>query len=432
MARRAGYVLLGLAALLAGCRGRPKPPDILLIVIDTVRADALSSYGSLLPTTPFLDRLSRKGTLMANVQSQAPWTKPSIASLFTGLTPREHGVRKGTRKEIDAGLGVDAMPPGLPTIATALAAAGYRTEAFQTNPHLGHEVGFDQGFGIYRERFFAKAGAVAAAARKIVLQPEEKSVFLYLHLMDPHTPYTPGLWPDPETRPRPVALEELIDADREGTEEDRHRIRLAALPAYLSEVMRADRGVGMILRSLRHSTVVAVTADHGEEFLEHGGFEHGHTLYQELLHVPLILSGPGIEAGLLDSRLLPLMDLYRRLLSAAKIRTGPSPAGELVTSEALLWGDDRIAARRGRYKVIAHLPDATEARGYDLLVDPMEQHPVATAETQAIEQELREFMANHPAAPAGPGRKPGDKTLDALEKLGYLGDRGAGKGDADP
>src|SRR5574338_632864 len=234
-------LLLLLAVLLASGCGRDRRPDLVLVVVDTLRADALGLYGAPRENAPHLAALASEGVVFEHVVAPSSWTKTSMASIFTGLDPARHGVRR-----VD-----DALPAQLPTLPRMLHDAGYATLGVQTNPWLRSRFRFDDGFDQYDFRFFDSADAVNARGLALLdAAGSRKPVFLYLHYMDVHAPYRPS-------------------------------------PRWFQEPPLVLPGGASL------SDVEFVTADHGEAFGEHGEVYHGRTFYPEVYSVPLLVRAPG-------------------------------------------------------------------------------------------------------------------------------------------
>ncbi len=285
-------------------------PSIVLIVIDTLRADAVSAYGKVEGTTPTLDRLARAGRLYDRAYAPSSWTVPSHTSFFTGLSPEVHGVGVHGR---------NVAPESLEMLAETLSAAGYQTAGFSENSLVGPLVGLDQGFEIFEwlDGFeiasakrrgvraldeFDVAGQVGAFLRQA--EPD-RPFFLFLNLFDAHDPYLvreTNPFVPPGSDPRFVAetaesypVTESICGRLPGTEE------LAILRGlYLGEVAAADRKVGRVLEALEDARpgwrgITVVTSDHGEHFGEHRLMGHRFTLRNAAIHVPLIVHGPEVS-----------------------------------------------------------------------------------------------------------------------------------------
>lgn len=309
-------------------------PAILLVVVDTLRADRLTATGAELDLTPNLDRLAERSFVYTQAMSGAGWTLPAFASILTGLEPEHHGagINDGTRNL------QSSLPPGARTLPRYLQRAGYATGGIVTNAWLKGLFGLDQGFDYYDDalglghmplilqpldqvgltllpdRSYTPADRQADKALSFIRSQGATPWFLMLHFMDPHGPYTPP---------------------------ERH---LAALPddyadpverLYDAEVRFMDEQLGRVLRALPDNTWVVVTADHGEEFSEHpgaypdqpipAGTRHGHTVYEELVRVPLVVYRPrALRPGLVD-RPVRTTDVLPTLLTL----TGQKPRGAI-------------------------------------------------------------------------------------------------------
>ena len=367
-------LVLGLA--LAGCggdgetNGGERPPNVLLITIETLRADHVSSYGYGRRTTPNLDLLASQGARFETAIAQAPFTLPSIASVMSGRNPTRHGVRNHPA----------SLPAEIETLAERFSAAGYETVAMTRHTWLRRKSGLDQGFDAYHNNKFS-AGLDArslslAAVDFLAGRDPEKPFFLWLHFLDPHLPYTPShpysvlYRDDVEDEGRVGHLRAMVSRPRESFEptpyadipggpyydlvlphypENEALLDLAFWkrtrgsiffageryePRTVTEledlydgaIVYTDDNVGRILKALRESgieedTVVAVTGDHGEAFGDHGlYFTHDFTLYDEVLKVPLILRYPGaVEPGIEVSQQVRLLDLAPTLLDLAGV-----------------------------------------------------------------------------------------------------------------
>jgi arylsulfatase A-like enzyme len=300
----------GLAALLVLLTGAskpiaitPAPPRrILLITIDTLRADALSCYRAQTPGTPALDALAGDSVVFRQARSAAPWTLPALASVMTGVSPQVH---------LATGLG-GRVPDRLTTVAEALRRAGYRTAALVSSPLLSRTAHLDQGFQEYTAfpgdpaAKPADPDQLAGLAARWLRGKEKEKFFLWVHFYDPHTPfeapavYLQGKEPPPGLRRDLTVGEHLAIRLRQrdpGTAE-REWIR----QLYRAEVRWVDAAVGSLIAELKRSghyedTLIVLLSDHGDEFWEHGRVGHGHTLYEELLRVPFLVKLPGDPGG---------------------------------------------------------------------------------------------------------------------------------------
>lgn len=323
----------------------PEPrPNVLIIVIDTLRADHLSGYGHRQRTSPHLDRLARQGILFTSAISPASWTLPAMAAAFTGRYPGTGGIGHGPRA---------GVPAGTPTLAGLLGGAGWSTAGFSANALLDTTRGFHRGFdhyflSPYTDNQFT-AGELNRRALEWIEQHSDERFFCFLQYMDPHNPYDAppfetgfGDPDDPEGWKRGhvralIAGEQVVD----------HPDDLARIERFYDEEIRyTDRHIGRLLARLRRlgllgQTLVLVTADHGEELHDRGSWGHGFTLYQELVHVPLILKLPESMAGppaQVDTP-VSLIDIAPTIAGFAEI---PLPADGFPGQDLLRPSDGRF------------------------------------------------------------------------------------------
>ncbi len=317
--------------LVAGCAPERRP-DLVLVAIDTLRADRLEAYGHELETAPTLASLGAEGIVYERVVASSSWTKTSMASLFTSRNPLRHGVMR------ERGV----LPSDLTTLASALQAAGYQTLGVNSNPWLVEASGFARGFLEYESLLDPKRGFVPASevnrsalALAGAAHPAEP-LFLYVHYMDAHAPYS---WRNDAGRPRvrlpgegPVAdarLEQLYR--KQGLDDPAAHQRV--LEMYDAGIRAADAGLSELLAGLdalgRPSPrIVAVTSDHGEGFREHGTTEHGWNIYPEVYAVPLVIAGDDLPAGVRIPSQVRSIDLAATLLGFAGASAPASFDGE--------------------------------------------------------------------------------------------------------
>jgi arylsulfatase A-like enzyme len=354
-----GRVAAALVALgsLPGCSREPTGrarPNVLVVLVDALRADHLGAYGYARATSPHIDALASEGVLFERAFAQSPWTKPSIPTLFTSLYPIQHGVYEGETPGSAGFLESDVLAHELTTIAEVFRAAGYRTAAFVNNAHLLPGQGFAQGFDLYDQ------GDLDAAEinRRFLawLDGEQGPPFLaYLHYLDAHWPFRPepafaarfapagpydGVFAQESWR----GLRDRINRGRV-TLTDRDREELVA--RHDGAVAQVDAAVGELLAALRgrgalDTTLLLLTSDHGEELLDHGRVGHGGTLYDEVLHVPLLIRPPGGAEASRIAEPVRLLDVLPTLAAAAGV---PAPAG--------LEGRDLLGPRGGEPELVA-------------------------------------------------------------------------------
>ena len=362
-ANRIQLLTLLLAAACAGCGEAPaqSKPNVIVICMDTVRADRLGCYGyERRATTPTLDRLAEAALLFEDTSATAGWTKPSVPSFMTGTYPVQHGVYDGSARGLDGEV-TDILSPEALTFAEVFSDHGWQTAAFIRNAQLRAGNGFEQGFDLYCDQ--------AGDAREIRWRAQDwldslesgRPFMLYLHFLDAHWPY-----PVPDEYATKFADEQAVSlfrapgsrALREAVN-DGERIldesELEALGALYDGSLRyiddqlALLFEGLEARGIFEDTIVCVIADHGEEFMEHGRIGHGHGLSESLLSVPWILRVPGREPDRIETP-VSLVDLFPTLLSAAGIREVPATEGV-----------DRLALPRAERAIFA---EHKEPRSY--------------------------------------------------------------------
>ena len=297
--------------------------NVVVLLIDTQRADALTTYASSRVQSPQMDRFARDAVVFERCQAPANWTKPSCASVLTGLHPFTH--RALTERAAVAGT--------VTLVSEIFQQAGFQTAGLIANGYLAADFGFNQGWSLYRnyirEQRPTEAEHVFTEALAWLEQHRGDRTFAYIHTIDPHVPYDPPeedlrLY-DPAPYEGPVSprstgnLLEEIKRGRVLNERDKTRLRAL----YDGEVTYHDRWFGRFLDRLREldlldSTLIVATADHGEEFYEHDSVGHGHSLHQELLHVPLVIRHPGLGArGTRLPQACSLVDVVPTVLQAA-------------------------------------------------------------------------------------------------------------------
>jgi arylsulfatase A-like enzyme len=314
-------------------------PNVLLVSLDTLRADRLGCYGYARGTSPNLDRLAAEGVVFTNCQAQAPWTLPSHMSLFTSLLPTHNGVDSLNK----------VLPPNVKTLTEVLRGAGYRTAALVNNGQMRAHWGFNRGFQTWREfEVDTPAGAcenLTAEAVKWLKHDGEAPFFLFLHYYDTHDPYE-----------APAEYRKRFGTTLTGAQARKlcFRNRTPALnlggpllddlmAAYDAEVAWLDHELGKLLAAVPANTLVVVFSDHGEAFEEHGWTLHGATLYEEELRVPLLLRLPGAspkERVISDP--VMLLDVAPTVLAACGLPPQEQFRG---TDLGPLWEGRRAPAR---------------------------------------------------------------------------------------
>lgn len=369
-----------------------KIANVILILIDTLRADHLGSYGYYRKTSPALDNFARQGVRFSRAYSNAPWTKPSVASLFTSLYPSTHRTQKGQFEQYTKHLKVDTLNQSIKTIAETLKENGYVTVGFCCNPHIKSIFGFAQGFDTWDERW-GTCENINQRALSWLKKNGSKPFFLYLHYMDVHGPYQPPkpydeLFKDNDKRQIPGKF--FNSYLRLGNHTDlgyyiaQYDGQIKYLDDQLQIFFNEISGMG-----IEDNTLFILTSDHGEEFLDHGGMEHGFTLYNEMLHVPLIMKmkrvlprGVVIENPVQSIDILPsilhLLNIKHKsilqgknFISILEKNQSPQNTNPFVFSEMLHKGN-QIAIYRGQFKYIKNNNNKSEML-FDLAKDPLEQ-----------------------------------------------------------
>ncbi|MBN2491489.1 MAG: sulfatase [Planctomycetes bacterium] len=446
-----------------GAARTPRIPHVILLTIDTLRADSLPFHGNTRVKTPALAEIARRSVLFDHALAPSPWTRPSVISILTGLSPAVHGV---TVDSIDV---ETLLPDSVRTLAECMRAAGYRTAAIGYNPAIAASPNVRRGFDDFlfypepedeSDPSAAESAPPASTGRaaddvagridvdnatEILTELAERWLaghasgpfFLWLHYYDPHTPYTApreqyvALMGEEATEGQAyldwrtamiqgmaqyLYIERMALAGTDSGESPEkaallraalHQRREALRALYDGEVQHVDQAVGRVLGALKRlgiydGSLLVVTSDHGEEFFEHGGLDHGHTLYQELLHVPLLLKRPGAREGHRVRERVTNRSLFPTLLElCSDVRPGlgvdveslvpfwepgavPARAAYLL-ADSILFGEPATAIFFGDRKYTRQ-PRTGAEELYDLAADPGEttsltaSDPAGTAE----------------------------------------------------
>ncbi|MBW2268524.1 MAG: sulfatase [Deltaproteobacteria bacterium] len=438
---RLGSCVAVLSFVLAACTGEA-PPNLLLVSIDTLRADKLEVYGQRRPTSPAIAAFAAQGLVVETALSTSPWTLPAHASLLTGLYPSRHGVRSM----------LHGLPAAVEPLAERLAAAGYHTGAIVNSRYLANRYGWHRGFDAF-EHVPETAGRIAPTEvhGKAVAWLEavrERPFFLFLHYYDVHSDYRSLPRYERELVRRykgPVngSTKQLLRYERGEVVFDNQGKR-NLVDRYVAGIRQMDDGVGALLAKLDElglveNTLVVLTSDHGEEFLEHDGVLHGRTLHEEVVRVPLILRGPGVPIGQELGGLASLVDVVPTVLSLlglpapaevdgvdlSQYFTAGLPAERSVFSEADHKNERNDALRgirRGDWKLVLDRFNG-ELALYDLAADPGERDDVSERRPEVV-RELRAGLDAFMARPAVAESRVLDglqpRELEQLRALGYL------------
>lgn len=412
-----------LSGTLLGCpgplpEGDPARPDIVLISVDSLRADHLSSYGYARKTTPNLDDLAHDGLRFVGARSASPWTLPSHMTMLTGRWPTDHHV-------IEDDI---ALAPDVPLVQEALAGAGYTTAGFVSTIYVSGGYGFARGFSTFKDYGITERDNLAHPVRvetlvddALLLAKEKgagKPLFLFIHIYDVHYPYFPPPPWDAKYDP-PGTYEELrYRSYRFFQKRPLSKKRMAHQVAQYDESLAyVDHALGRLVDAWDDSDRPAwwiVTADHGEEFGERGSWGHAHTLYREALEIPLLVSGPGIDAAVRTER-AGTIDLAPTIAAMAGVPWGAGPGVDLrgavpertFLAETSRFDSARLSIASATHRLDLDLTDGHRAL-YDLAADPDESRPRSdAATTAALEQQLWAALGEPWTADAGAVRTSG-------------------------
>ncbi len=444
---------LGVTLWRRSSRAAPPPPlatNVVVLLADTLRADHLSLYGYPRATSPLLDaRAGRAGVVFDSARAQAPCTFPSVNSILTSVSP---GLFFAEMRRFDS----MAIPARVPTLAQVLADAGFDTAAVSASPIVratpsreNPGAGFDAGFHRFDESCLWKDGFALSSRAAEILPQLHEPFFLYVHYMDPHDPYAsrpradgrprfaepppPGPVPDflLAGDPDPIARRIYREHRDPGITPEQLDYLIAR---YDDDVYFWDWSVAQLLHVLEQSgrasrTVVAVVADHGEEFLEHGDIKHCRSLYEAEVHVPLVFFVPGLAprrvvrpVSNLDvmPTLLDLVGVAPRglHLEGRSLRPLLTGRGDLPPAlQFAAWGAEQSASD-GRYKLIRDAKSRS-LRLFDLLRDPGERTDLADARPEVVDRLRRALFEWYRLHHAG-AREGADETARRLRALGYL------------
>lgn len=431
--------------LVAGC-APPEPeyrPSILVLVIDALRADRLGINGYPLPTTPNIDALAAESANFRTAIAHSTWTKPSIATLMTSLYPSQHGIHRVADGPEDE-LRTDVLHEGLVTLAERLQQGGYATGGSVNQVHLQKRFGFAQGFDFYNDRRGRNAFRLNRdLAGWLETLPAGQPFFAYLHYLDLHWPFTLRL-PENEGAFGPTEMKNTPPAGGRqvpawGAELDDEDDLRALIARYDHEVAYTDAGVGDLVERLKSAglyedTLLIITSDHGEAFLEHDQMGHAFAPHEELVRVPLVLRQPLAMrrvSGPIDD-LVGLIDLMPTLLEIAGLEPEPAAEGRSFApllrprqlGERALFMEtyDAIAARTATHKLIRYAGGGHEA--YDLVADPGEQHSLdgsCGAPCSELNEQLVEFRARMLASVFAADPDSVELTEEEIEELRALG-----------
>ncbi|MFT7667405.1 MAG: arylsulfatase A-like enzyme [Planctomycetota bacterium] len=433
---------------------------VVVVIVDTLRQDALGCYGNETAQTPRIDQIAAEGVRFDQAISASGWTLPSVASILTGTWPSMH-------KALGKASRLTPITNDLPVAAEVFRKAGYGTLGFANAAFLSPLLGLDRGFDLFDHRHaynqeIRRADATVDDALLAISERPAEDLFLLVHLFDAHLDYDP---PDGYIKPFVGARRDpappLSMAECMGLREDKASPSAANLEyirgLYQGEVAFVDRAIGRLVDGLTElnrwdKTTLVLTSDHGEEFWDHGGFEHGHTLYDELVRVPLIVRTPQSSGNSTHSteRMVRTIDIMPTLFELSGVKSPASFEGKSLTgslqeggtphrvlpafSQGTLYGAEKLSWRTERYSLILDQaqkgPDAVEL--YDIQKDPLQLQNIASQEPQvaqelsaALGRFLNKMLARAKTISTPELKDMGPTTIkkyvESLDKLGYTG-----------
>ena len=438
-----GPIALCIALVSLGCNSKVAPPaeplNIILVSIDTLRADRLGLQGYERDTSPFLDELATRSMVFTQAVVNTHGTTPSHTSMLSGLYQQTHRVGFDLDKN---GLTLP-IPLSVPLLPEILKSEGYATLGVSDGGNIGKRFGFARGFDRYDDRGGGLHRVLRRARRYLRALQEMEPLppfFLMIHSYEAHSPYEPPAanaanFLDPASTSHFDASSEnlLRYASSANLLDDADLTRLSNL--YDAGIQFVDEQLMAFFEDLDQAglldnTLVVVTSDHGEEFGEHGGLLHRGLLYDELLRVPLIIHGPNIDAGS-SAAAASTVDIVPTILSRAAIEVPEpveginlmAPAAAEQSHSISQYADDRYSVRSSAWKLIVS-PKDQEHELYDLVEDPSEQHNIYCSEHPIVRQfraDLRDWLAiERERHTAGARTELSEEDRKKLEGLGYL------------
>lgn len=394
-----------------------KKRHALVLVVDTFRADAVETA-----KTPNLDKLAQEGDRVAHAWSPSTWTAPSVMSMFTGMSLRQHGWNfPFPNKMRKRGETYPRMREDTPTLAEVLFNAGFHTEGWYANPFLGHDMGYDRGFGRWTT---TRDGTAARKLKRSVKGWEDgERHFVYIHLFGPHMPLAPrgdaaerwkvdaslankrGSYSFRRFRPGQTAREENYRR------------------AYHAVVEQVDRNVGRILRALgdhRDDTAIFLTSDHGELLGEHDVWGHGEYVWEQLTHVPFYAVGAGDLPDTLTTASLPAL-----VTGSLGVEHDWPTAADASLPLVSQRGKKFTMSLDGRHKAVWDAKALADQGGvgvYDLTLDPSEGSPLVDPPFDPLEVRAAWEASTGDHQVAAQEGEMGDELLDMLDELGYVED----------
>lgn len=461
--------------------GTPAADNVLILLVDALRADHLGCYGyTTHPTSPNIDAFAAEGTRFANAISPAPWTLPVMGTIWTGLYPSLHGavlasdVRRSAALKRGELTPVSALDATRTTLAEVLAAKGVRTAAFVNGSYPGKAFGFGQGFETFVDDELPGLRLNVEALFGWIDRTKPPRFFAYVHTGEVHSPYGPTVdtryketSPSPRMRDVAVTLREEAeryqslsfdpdyDGDLDGRFDSLKRLHQGGKPGerdfehlvalYDVGIRYTDHWVGIIMkalaaRGLDERTVVLITADHGDELFDHGGFEHTKTFYEEMVRVPLLLRVPHEGNGRVVEQQVGLIDVFPTVLDlmgvsydgpVQGISLRPALDGDALPERPMFGEASQVPGRRAvRMNGHKYVREGSGAEQlYDLAADPEERTNLCASDAAPCDlyrQELAMWEAqtrlasSELALPTPSEAVVDDETRERLRALGYL------------
>ena len=420
--------------------------NVILITLDALRAGHLGSYGYPRDTSPNIDKIASEGVLFTNAFSQSSWTIPSLASLLTSMYPGQHGAHHSVK-------GASGLSQNVPLVTDVLKNAGYETAAFLSSAYPLLELGFSRSFDLYG----TDAETNTRTIRKWMRERRHRKFFVWLHYFKPHIPYFPsyrsdGLFVKEHVREyRHIARywEKEECNDRYVNTPEQARIRMA----FYDECIRdSDDRVGEVMDELEQlhlvgKTLVIVSSDHGEEFFEHGGCDHGQTLYDEVIHVPLIMRHPAvIGRGTVREAQVRIIDIAPTIIDMLELGGGEEFRGRSLLEHIrgedrdrpvfggyLIHGERAVALRQNGFKFI-YFPSTRIEEFYDLRIDSEERRNLLRTmdpRVKRFRQRIGKWIDRTKTKYSPRAVEFDEETIKKLKSLGYVtsgGPMGQSKG----
>lgn len=425
-------------------------PNILVLLLDTLRADHMSGYGYERTTTPVLDTFARENLKAAKAMTAAPWTPASVATIFTGLYPASHGMMPPNDRDL-AKQGLTRLSSNLETMAEILKNEGYKTAAVSPNPWIAKEFGYTQGFDQFFYLHRKPAETITESGQEIIdnwtKERSENPFFLYLHFLDPHDPYTP---------PGEYATKFSGPLSKSPFNYDERMLEL--IGRYDGEINYLDTELGKFFDYLKKNGLyedlfIVIVSDHGEQFLEHGDQRHGYKLFNEEIHVPLLIrTGRAKDTGRVINETISTVDILPTIYSRLGLKIPENLQGVSLLDE------DSVTKRKGIMSEVRRVYDmksATDAEGKHLVMEvPYDQsnpdpkksleawvspnvvglfdtrsdyactakitNPALEARLKGTFDEVHVNALKSMVAPGEKGPEIKDETLEQLKSLGYL------------